>query len=400
MKQKILVVDNNPVICTLLAALLGDEFEVTTVTNGDDAYELALKTSPDLILLDIVMPHTNGYEVCAKLKRNAATSSIPVIFLTAKEDAKDETNGLNLGAVDYIKKPFTPPIVRARIRTHLELKQQRDSLLQKNIQLNESIRFKTIMDRQAQAEKERVLKQSAMIHSGRLASIGEITTRMVHEIGNPLNAISIILQKWDMLLTKDRLNHETIKKDLRELHGNVNRISRLTSHIKSLGSSNQENVETEIPPIVKAAVSLCRIQHEGKNIRFEEHFDKNLPNVLAVPAELEQVILNLLSNACYSLEEMLSREEDFNPLITIRVQQSDDKVCIFVEDNGGGVPIQQEEYIFEPFYTTKPAQRGTGLGLSISREIMEKFKGGLVLHNRPKVGATFEAWLPILQTNT
>jgi CheY-like chemotaxis protein len=128
-KQVVLVVDDVPEMIALISALLKDDYTVTAATNGKDALRLAFSQHPpDLILLDIMMPGMDGYEVCSHLKSDSQTSDIPVIFLTAKSDEADEEKGFELGAVDYITKPISPPILLARIRTHLRMKRIVDYL--------------------------------------------------------------------------------------------------------------------------------------------------------------------------------------------------------------------------------------------------------------------------------
>lgn len=128
-KQKILITDDIPANITVLGEVLREEYEIIIATNGEKALEIAAsEDSPDLILLDIMMPGMDGYEVCRRLKEDEKTIGIPVIFITAKNEIDDETRGLDLGAVDYITKPFQIPIVKARVRTHLELKRKNDIL--------------------------------------------------------------------------------------------------------------------------------------------------------------------------------------------------------------------------------------------------------------------------------
>ena len=127
--MRILVVDDVPDNIRVLSSMLADDgHQISAATNGRQALKLAEVSSPDLILLDVMMPGMDGYEVCAALKANPQLSAIPVIFITALADVEDETRGLGLGAVDYITKPFKEPIVRMRVKTHLELKHQRDIL--------------------------------------------------------------------------------------------------------------------------------------------------------------------------------------------------------------------------------------------------------------------------------
>ena len=125
----ILIVDDQPVYIQALSNLLRGEYHIRVAANGPKALEIAGEnTPPALILLDIEMPGMEGYEVCRRLKENERTNAIPVIFVTARDKPKDEEMGFNLGAVDYISKPFQPSIVRARVRTHMNLKKKTDLL--------------------------------------------------------------------------------------------------------------------------------------------------------------------------------------------------------------------------------------------------------------------------------
>lgn len=132
-KPTLLVVDDEPANIQALGTLLKDEYRIRVATNGEKALAMVQakdQASPDLILLDIEMPGIDGYEVCRRLKQDPATNSIAIIFVTARDSANDEEHGLNLGAVDYIAKPINPAIVRARVRTHINLKRKTDLLEQ------------------------------------------------------------------------------------------------------------------------------------------------------------------------------------------------------------------------------------------------------------------------------
>jgi putative two-component system response regulator len=122
-KPTILVVDDTPENLTLITSLLKDLYRVKVAINGNRALQVAFSDEPpDLILLDIMMPEMDGYEVCRHLKGDSQTAEIPVIFLTAKSEIEDELKGFELGAVDFITKPISPPIVMARVNTHLKLR--------------------------------------------------------------------------------------------------------------------------------------------------------------------------------------------------------------------------------------------------------------------------------------
>ena len=120
-RPKLLLVDDEPTNLQVLRQILQDDYRLLFAKDGDKALELAAQESPALVLLDVMMPGMTGHEVCARLKANAATAGIPVIFVTALADVDDEAQGFAVGAVDYITKPVSPPIVRARVRTHLSL---------------------------------------------------------------------------------------------------------------------------------------------------------------------------------------------------------------------------------------------------------------------------------------
>ncbi|MBV6342576.1 response regulator [Candidatus Magnetobacterium casense] len=143
-RDVVLVVDDTPDNLTLMSGLLKDKYKVKVANSGERALKIANSDSPpDLILLDIMMPEMDGYEVLRRLKTSPATGDIPVIFLTAKAEVEDERLGLSLGAVDYITKPISPPIVMARVGNHLQLKAMRDFLRQKNEFLEQEVRRRT-----------------------------------------------------------------------------------------------------------------------------------------------------------------------------------------------------------------------------------------------------------------
>lgn len=127
-RPKILVVDDIPSNVHVLSRILKDDYDIYFATDGEKALELVQARMPDLVLLDIMMPGMDGYEVCSRIKADPSTRDIPVIFISAKSEVEDETRGLEVGAIDFITKPISPPIVKARVRNHLLLKRQTDLL--------------------------------------------------------------------------------------------------------------------------------------------------------------------------------------------------------------------------------------------------------------------------------
>ncbi|MDD3269256.1 MAG: diguanylate cyclase [Syntrophomonadaceae bacterium] len=128
-REKILIVDDNKQNIEMLMELLNEEYRITAAVNGERAIKMAMSdTPPDLILLDIIMPGMDGYQVCSLLKNDDKTKHIPIIFITAVSEVMDSTKGFSLGAVDYITKPFHPPAVKSRVKLHLNLKRKQDLL--------------------------------------------------------------------------------------------------------------------------------------------------------------------------------------------------------------------------------------------------------------------------------
>jgi putative two-component system response regulator len=144
-KPTILIVDDAPENIASVSALLKGEYRTKAATSGETALEIVHSDRDlDLILLDVVMPGLDGHEVCRRLKQDPETAGIPVIFLTARANTQDEEKGLALGAVDYITKPVSPPIVRARLKTHLQLKNARDFLVDKSAYLESEVARRTL----------------------------------------------------------------------------------------------------------------------------------------------------------------------------------------------------------------------------------------------------------------
>jgi serine phosphatase RsbU (regulator of sigma subunit) len=161
-KQTVLVVDDTPANIKVLMETLKDDYRIVAAVNGQRALQLAASDpNPDIILLDVMMPEMDGYEVCAKLKTDVKTRDIPIIFVTAMSDTQDETKGFELGAVDYITKPISPPVVLARVKNHLELKKAREILKNQNLILEQRVEERTreVLELQKSEFELRVAKE-------------------------------------------------------------------------------------------------------------------------------------------------------------------------------------------------------------------------------------------------
>jgi putative two-component system response regulator len=166
----VLIVDDTADNITLLTYLLGNQYKNKVATNGQKALQIAFKEPPDLILLDIMMPGMDGYSVCRELKANPLTKDVPVIFLTARSQEDDEARGFELGAVDYITKPISPPILMARVQTQISLQQARKSLAKHNEELEALVEVRT---RQLSGLQDSLIKAMASMAETRDNETGQ-----------------------------------------------------------------------------------------------------------------------------------------------------------------------------------------------------------------------------------
>ncbi|MGN7613833.1 response regulator [Magnetococcales bacterium HHB-1] len=169
-KKTILAVDDTPANIDVVKGILAPTYFVQAAIHGKMALKILERRKPDLILLDIMMPDMDGYAVCQKIRSDAANQHIPIIFLTAKAEVEDETRGLSMGAVDYITKPISPPILLERVKTHLELKMARDLLSKQNELLEEKVIART--------------KQLAELQDVAMVAMGSLAEARDPETGN------------------------------------------------------------------------------------------------------------------------------------------------------------------------------------------------------------------------
>jgi len=221
-KPLVLIVDDNSTNIDLLVNTLRNDYDLGAVKNGPKALDYADKYAPDLILLDIMMPEMNGYEVCSRLKENPRTKDIPVIFITALGEAAHKTRGFEVGGLDYVTKPFHAAEVKARVRTHLSLKQMREELNTQNIILEQKVEKKTaqlqemlestiktmalaveIRDPYTAGHQERVTQLACSIAGKMRLSDDRITTirfaGLLHDIGKIRVPVSILSRPGKLL---------------------------------------------------------------------------------------------------------------------------------------------------------------------------------------------------------
>ncbi len=281
-KASVLVVDDTSENIDLLVEILKGEYTVRAAINGEQGLKIArLAKAPDLILLDIMMPGIDGFEVCRRLKQDPTTSHIPIIFVTAKITTSDEIMGFSLGAVDYITKPISPPVVLARVRTHLALYDQNRELDRKVRQQTQDIhdtRLKIIhrLGRAAEFKDDNTgLHVIRMSHYARVlgiaAGMSETMADMLldaapmHDIGK-IGIPDAILQKpgrldeqeWAIMQTHAQMGEEIIGKDDSELL-TMARIVAISHHERWDGSGYPNALAAEDIPMVGRIVAIADV---------------------------------------------------------------------------------------------------------------------------------------------
>lgn len=410
-QQPILIVDDNPTNLKVLSKTLSQVgLEIAIANNGESALTVAANDLPALILLDVTMPGIDGFETCRRFKANPITAAIPIIFMTALSETVNKVKGFNLGAVDYITKPFEEQEVLARVRLHLQLYQYSSILSQQNQQLTEAIA-------QLQTAQKQIIAQE------KLASLGTLTAGVAHELRNPLNFVNnFALGSKD--LTKEleaelaKLNHlipsdsqtylteiiDDLKQNSQSIweHGNraENIINSMMEHARANSGKHQP---VELNNILDQSVYLAyqskRNRDMGFHITLEKSYDPKVKQVEAVPGDLTRAIINLTDNACYALytkyQANKQAQSNYHPTLTVETQDLGDRVRIRLRDNGIGIPAEIVEKVFNPFFTTKPTGEGTGLGLSLTHDIIvAQHRGSLELDTKLGEYTEFVITLP------
>ncbi|TGN20433.1 response regulator [Leptospira idonii] len=266
---KILIVDDEPANLQVLKHVLQDEYDLLFAKDGQKAIELALSEKPDLILLDVMMPGMTGHEVCKRLKVDQNTKSTPVIFVTAMSEVDDELIGFELGAVDYISKPVSPPIVKARVRTHLslvsitEVKETRLQIVQRLGMASEYKDNETGMHVIRMSHYSRVLALAAGFSSEDAEDI--LNAAPMHDVGK-IGIPDSILQKPGKL-TEEEWNvmkkHPEIGAEIIGEHSStilqLARVIALTHHEKWDGSGYPKGLKAEEIPLEGRIVAIADV---------------------------------------------------------------------------------------------------------------------------------------------
>lgn len=361
-KHTLLIIDDIIDNLMLLGEAMSSKYTIKVATSGVQGLELAVQEpKPDLILLDIMMPGIDGYEVCRRLKGDSRTRHIPVIFLSALDKESDELQGLDAGAVDFITKPFKLEVVRARINTQLELLMMREQLQKARLKAEAASQSKSVF-----------------------------LANMSHEIRTPMSAImgmtDLALEK--AIDPKQRSYLETVKLSADSLLALINDILDF-SKIEA-GQMELDEHPFLLAETIEAAIRTVSILSKEKGLEIILEIDPDVPAAVSGDSlRFRQIILNLLSNAIKFSDKGIIRitavSEHAGPETTT--------LRISVADPGVGIKEEKVGSIFSAFSQADSSVSrkfgGTGLGLAICRQLCELMDGSISAESEYGKGSTF-----------
>ncbi|MEA5574603.1 response regulator [Calothrix sp. UHCC 0171] len=420
----ILLVDDNPNNLKVLSeAIQRYGWKARMATDGESAIEQTEYAAPDLILLDVMMPGIDGFETCRRLKANSITQNIPVIFMTALSDATDKVKGLEIGAVDYITKPFQQEEVIARLKLHLKI-----SYLTRT--LEQRVEERTIELTQSLQQLQQA--QLQLIQNEKMSALGNLVAGIAHEMNNPLGFIAATLKQAkpniNDVLEHLRLYQESLPnpsdaiiehaeeidldfciEDLAKMIDSMtmacDRIKNISTSLRTFSRADRDykqpfNLHEGIDSTILILKHRLKANENRPAIEvFTEYGD--IPQVECFPGQLNQVFMNLLANAIDALEEASTGRsyEDItaNPnQITITTLLENQYVKVIIADNGVGMSEEVQQRIFDHLFTTKGVNKGTGLGLAIAKQIIvDKHDGQINCVSVPGEGTKFVITMPI-----
>jgi signal transduction histidine kinase len=362
-EDRILIVDDTPANIQSLAAVLKEKgYPVSAATNGRQALEAVPRVRPALILLDVMMPEMDGFETCRRLKASEEWRDIPVIFLTAKTETADIVQGFELGAVDYVAKPFNTHELLARVGTHLALRRQQR-------ELQESYRTLTELER----------LRDSLVHM------------VVHDLRSPLLGLCGCLQLLQSDLT-GKIEAEQAE-DLETALVSAQRLSEMVTSLLDVsrleaGQMPLQKETCDLRPVIAGALASLGALTRDRRVAFDP---PESPVTACCDADVTgRIVANLVGNAL-----------KFTPKSgEIRITAASDgrEVRVAVSDTGPGIPPEYRERIFEKFGQVEGRQEGrkhsTGLGLTFCKLAVEAHGGTIGVDSEVGRGSTFWFRLP------
>ncbi len=378
-RARLLVVDDEPINIQTLNQILRDDYEIFSATSGESAIAFCRAYSPDLVLIDIVMPGMDGLETCRRLKADVTTRNIPLLFVTVHGAPELEVEALEAGGSDFISKPVNPAVVRARVRTHLALKAQNEHLEQLVATRTSALRIALEAAEDASRAK------------------GIFLATISHELRTPLNAI------FGFTALASRLTQDPkLQRYLEQVNGSATHLLSLVDDVLEASrlAANQLTLarhDFRLETVLREVEQLSKPQVLAKGLTFSLEIAPALfgKSFSGDPDRLKQILLTLVGNAVKFTASgsvtvhVLRMQMDEGGRSAIRFE---------VQDTGVGIAVEDQKRIFYPFEQADGSSTrkygGLGIGLNIAKRLVQLMGGEMGITSSPGQGSTF--WFTVL----
>lgn len=367
-KPVALIADDEPDMLHFLKTELGRDYDLIEATDGVQALEKTELFLPEVVLLDMMMPEMDGLDVCRALRTREATAGIPIILLTARADEETKFDALQMGANDFLAKPFSATELQARIKNLVDSHHYQRKLSKQNQALTTAI----------EQIKE---TETQLVQSEKLASLGRMSAGIIHEINNPLNfATTGLFALRNKTKNFSPEQHAEVDEILSDVEEGLKRVRNIVSDLRVFTHPESGPPEpVDIAEAVTASLRFLASEWKGK-VRIE---NKIVPGQVAQTNrnKLVHILVNLLQNSLDALDRKKFEGEE--PTIFIEGRLEEGKSVVVVRDNGTGIEKKNLGKIFDPFFTTKDVGEGMGLGLSICHRIARGYGGHINVKSEP-----------------
>ncbi len=405
-KSLILIVDDEAENIEYLKGLLDQfGFNLVAASRGEDALRILEDSFPDIILLDVLMPKMDGFEVCRRIKENIKTRDIPVLFMTALTDPVNKVTGLEIGGADYITKPFQKEEVLTRLKTHFVMRQLQLQLQQTRQALDDEVSFRTLeLTKSNEQLKKELIEQKRMEkilkQAQKMEAVSTLSRGIAHDFNNIL---SIIIGYCDLAAMENISKTTSLGISLEKIHTAAFRAKDLVQHLLTFcRETDQDKTLIRISPVLNSVISFLKPDFHS-SIELKMDLKEETGTILADTAKIQQLFLNLCQNAVQAMSATGGKlTVSLNPVFLDSEQASNypnmasgHYARILVQDTGPGMDPEILERVFDPYFTTKEPGEGTGLGLAVAFGIAVSHGGTILVESRPGEGSSFEVLLPL-----
>jgi two-component system, sensor histidine kinase and response regulator len=363
---KILVVEDKQDNIDLISYFLKPQnYEIQVAMNGETAIEMITKSPPDIILLDIMLPRMNGFEVCERIKKDPKTRFIPVIMITALKELKDKIHSLEVGADDFITKPFENVELLTRVKSLLRIKKYHDQLEQKNKELLRMDQFKD-----------------------------ELAHLIVHDMKNPIFVIQGNLQMMGMGLNEP--NSNVLKKYVDRIERSTQNLLRMVLNLIDIAKIESGEMKlnrelVKLNDLIERCVKKISEYPENSSKNIVLDMSSDVPMTSMDNSVIERVLDNIITFAVSNINNEGNVE--------INTSFENDTICCQIKDDGVRIPEEYQNSIFEKFSQVEIKNEGyrvgRGLGFTYSRLAIEAHNGKIYLDNQTNIGNNFIIHIPI-----